>query len=222
MTTPSAAALYRNEGNRDALALLPPDARRVLDVGCGAGDNARLMKAAGRRVTAITWSRAEAELAAPHVDEVVIADVERDPLPFGSESFDALLLSHVIEHVRDPEAVLARLAPLLVRGGTLVVAVPNMAFWRVRWRLVRGDWSRERTGALDRTHLQFWSFETAPELLAASSLQLVRHAPGQLSVPLWPLRRAFPRSCSWIDRNVGGLRPNLFAGQVLLAAVRIG
>lgn len=213
---------YRNHGNREALALLPAAVRRVLDVGCGAGDNARIMAAAGRSVTAITWSPEEAALAAPHVDRVVIADVERDDLPLERGTFDAIFLSHFIEHVHAPAAVLAKLAPLLAKDGVLLIAVPNMAFWRLRWRFLCGNWRREDTGPLDRTHLQFWSYLTAPELLSGTGFRVVRHEPGQLSVPLWPLRRVVPDVCSWVDSKLGPTCPNLFAGQVLLAAVRDG
>ena len=112
--------VYRNEGNREVLALLPDGAKRVLDIGCGAGDNARLMKATGKRVTAVTWSREEATLVAPHAEEVLVADVERDQLHLEAGSFDAILLSHVLEHMRHPAAVLEKLAPCLRSGGTAV------------------------------------------------------------------------------------------------------
>jgi SAM-dependent methyltransferase len=210
--------LYRNEGNAEALALLPAEARRVLDVGCGAGDNARLMTASGRIVTGITWSEAEAALAAPHLDRVLVADIETGELPLTCGSFEALLLSHVIEHVRDPAALLRRLAPLLGPAGVLVVAVPNMAHWRLRWRFARGDWRREDSGPLDRTHLQFWSYQTAPGILDGTPFTLERREAGQLSVPLWPLRRMAPSLCRRMDARVGEWNPNLFAGQVLVRA----
>lgn len=210
--------VYRNAGNPDALALLPPSAHRVLDLGCGAGDNARLMKASGRTVTGVTWSAAEAELASPHLTRVLVADLEAGALPFPERSFDALLLSHVIEHVRDPAALLNRLAPLLSPAGILVVAVPNMAHWRLRVRFARGNWSREASGPLDSTHLQFWSYVTAPEMLTGTPFRLARHEGSGLSVPLWPLRRLAPALCHWLDVTAGRMRPNLFAGQVLLTA----
>ena len=215
---PVADARYRNEGNREVLALLPGDATRVVDVGCGAGDNARLMKQSGRVVTGVTWSEAEARLAAPHLARVLVADIEAGDLPLPRGGFDALLLSHVIEHVRDPAAVLTRLAPLLAPGGLLLLAVPNMANWRLRIRFALGGWSREDTGPLDRTHLHFWSYETALQILESTPFTFEHRQAGQLSVPLWPLRRIAPQLCRWIDKTVGRHAPNLFAGQVLVTA----
>mgnify|MGYP000137857559 CR=1 FL=1 len=45
----------------------------------------------------------------------------------GSESFDVITLSHVIEHVQNPTALLARIQSLLRPGGLLWLALPNPA-----------------------------------------------------------------------------------------------
>jgi 2-polyprenyl-3-methyl-5-hydroxy-6-metoxy-1,4-benzoquinol methylase len=213
--------IYKNDGNREVLDLLPPDGKRILDVGCGAGDNARILTSRGCVVTGITSSEQEGRIAGPHLDRLVIADIESDDLPLEPGSFDAIVLSHVIEHVREPAVVLSKLAPLLANNGTLAIAVPNMANWRLRWRFLRGDWGRETTGPLDRTHLQFWSYSTAAHILDASPFDLVRRNPGQLAIPLWLLRRAAPRLCTILDRVIGRWFPNAFSGQVLLAARRV-
>ena len=58
----------------------------------------------------------------PAVDSVlrvVHHDVENDPLPSGS--FDLIHARFVLEHLRDPAAVLARLAGVLRPGGWLVI-----------------------------------------------------------------------------------------------------
>jgi SAM-dependent methyltransferase len=213
-------SMYRNQGNLDVLALVPAAACRILDVGCGAGDNARLLTASGRIVTGVTCSEAEARFAASHLEHVLVADIEAGSLPLPPCSFDALILSHVIEHVRNPAAVLTALSPLLKPEGILIIAVPNMANWRLRVRFAIGNWSREDTGPLDRTHLHFWSFLTAPSILNDTPFHLLERCAGQVSMPLWPLRFIAPQLCSWLDSRFGPLIPNLFAGQVLLTAAK--
>jgi methionine biosynthesis protein MetW len=146
--------VYANAGNPEVLALIPETAKRVLDAGCGAGDNGRLMSARGISVVGVTLSNAEAVVAASTCDRVIVADLEGDSLPFEERSFDVVLLSHVLEHLRDPQAALCRLAKYLSEEGLAIVAVPNMAHWRIRLRLVRGDWTRQDTGPLDRSHFR--------------------------------------------------------------------
>src|ERR1700724_638047 len=57
--------IYKNDGNRPLIALLDRDAHQVLDVGCGAGDNAELVQSLlpGCQVHGITPSGAESEIA---------------------------------------------------------------------------------------------------------------------------------------------------------------
>src|SRR5579863_8996555 len=200
---------YENSGNASVLALLPSSAVRVLDVGCGAGDNARLLQANGHRVSGVTVSPEEAHVARKYCERVWVGDVERMPLPTDAGPFDALLMSHVVEHLVEPSATITRLAPLLRPQGWLVVAVPNMAFWRVRWRVLRGDWSREDTGFFDRTHVQFWTYDTRGEILRGTPFELLRAYGADGGVPLRPLRRRSPRLASRLDRAGLALLPNL-------------
>jgi 2-polyprenyl-3-methyl-5-hydroxy-6-metoxy-1,4-benzoquinol methylase len=215
---------YGNEGNPAALACIPGSARRVLDVGCGAGDNARLLQARGHEVSGITVSASEAAAAQPFCERVWVGDVERMELPAlePDERFDVALLSHVLEHLGDPHAALRRLATLLRPGGLLVVAVPNMAFWRVRLRVLRGDWSREDVGFFDRTHRQFWTYAARAEILQGTPFELVEAHGADGGVPLRPVRRAWPGLAAAIDRIGGAALPNLVAAQVVVVARRTG
>jgi SAM-dependent methyltransferase len=211
--------VYQNVGNRTLLALLPIEARTVLDVGCGAGDNARLLRERGCRVWGVTLSLAEADLARPVCEEVRVADVESEDLDLPDGFFDAMLCSHVLEHLVRPQCVLRRLSRHLKTGGFVLIAVPNMAQWRLRLRFLRGDWKFDEAGAMDNTHLHFWSYWTADELITPP-LVLRARIGGDPAVPLWPLRRLVPRLCKGIDRTLGPLWLNLFTTQTLLIAVK--
>jgi SAM-dependent methyltransferase len=213
--------VYRNAGNPALLALVPADVRRVLDVGCGAGDNARALKERGCGVWGVTLSEAEAELARPHCEAVVVANTETTPLGLPLDYFDVLLLSHVVEHMIRPDVGLARLAPHLRPGGLALLAVPNMANYRCRFRLLLGDWRREDAGPFDRTHYHFWSYHTVDDLFEGARFRVVKKSPGDPAVPLWPLRRVLPRGWAQVfDRFGGRVAPNLFAGQTLVVARR--
>jgi len=80
----------------------------------------------------------------------------------------------VIEHLRDPEAALARLRPLLGPGGRLVVSTPNIANWAIRLSLLFGRFRYAERGILDRTHLRFFTRRSFGALLATAGLRVER------------------------------------------------
>ena len=91
---------------------------RVLDIGCGRGDNLRrLIRYGGRAVglePALSRAR-EASLLAPTTVAV------GENIPLASESFDMVYISHVLHHAHDVNAVLSECRRLLVPGGLLFV-----------------------------------------------------------------------------------------------------
>lgn len=211
--------VYANAGNAALLDHVPAGARSVLDIGCGAGDNARLLRSRGLKVWAVTLSQGEAACAREFCEQVLVANIETDELPFPAASFDVLLLSHVLEHTVVPGCVLTRLTRFLAPGGLVLVAVPNVANYRYRWRLLCGDWRMEETGTFDRSHLHFWSYHTADETFVGTPLRLSKKVPGDPALPLWPLRRMLPRKLvQWIDTWGGRVTPNFAAQQVILIA----
>jgi 2-polyprenyl-3-methyl-5-hydroxy-6-metoxy-1,4-benzoquinol methylase len=219
--------IYANAGNPGVIAMVGRRARTVLDVGCGAGDNAALLKARDPAPTicGITASEEESALARRHMETVWVMDLEA-PLPkeLASSRFDTILCSHVLEHLRDPAEVVARLAQLLAPGGQMVIAVPNVLSWRQRFDFVAGRFVYTSGGVMDETHLRFYTYETAPRYLLtkAPALRIVeQRAVG--SVPLWFLRRKVlsARLCAWIDEEATRLRPNLFAVETILLAEKL-
>lgn len=213
--------VYANTGNVDLLELIPPEAKCILDVGCGAGDNARILAGRGHRVWGLTLSSGEAHSARAVCEAVWVSDLE-EGLPSDLPSqFDAILFSHVLEHLRRPVQALFSLMPYLKPGGLVFAAVPNMAHWRLRLQFLKGDWTRPHDGPMDSTHLQFWSFHSFRDLFQDLPLQIVRHT-GAFSVPLFPLRRAAPRVARWLDDKVGSRIPNFSAGQTLIVARKLG
>jgi cyclopropane fatty-acyl-phospholipid synthase-like methyltransferase len=105
--------------NAPVLIRVPPDARRVLDVGCGSGALGHAIKRLSpTEVVGVTRSEEEADSARTVLDEVVCADLESADLTHLG-IFDCIVCSHVLEHVRDPAELLAR---LLDRARRLIAA----------------------------------------------------------------------------------------------------
>ncbi|GAA5197592.1 hypothetical protein GCM10023322_69200 [Rugosimonospora acidiphila] len=219
--------VYRNRGNTAVLDLVDRDAVTVLDVGCGAGDNAASLQRRDphKRIFGITGSPKECALAGEHMELCWVADLEAElPPEIDKIQFDCLVFSHVLEHLRDPAALVARLVPSLAPGGTCVIAVPNVLNWRDRLDFLRGRFEYRDIGTLDATHLRFYTYRTAARQLLATAPELaVELVTVSGDVPLWRLmRRLLPeRTCVGI-RELGRRRwPNLFGWQVLIKARRV-
>jgi 2-polyprenyl-3-methyl-5-hydroxy-6-metoxy-1,4-benzoquinol methylase len=221
------AGVYKNDGNLLLLDLLSPNATTILDIGCGAGDNARVirLKRPTAQIVGITLSSDEADLAREHLADVHVIDLDSSDLSFlGNRHFDAVVLSHVLEHLKDPVAVLRRALRYLRPGGQMLVAVPNVMEYRCRLRFLTGRFEYEDCGIMDRTHLHFFTWYTADRDLIhpIKELQIVTKV-AEGAAPLWILRRSiFPTNLSRsIDALCVRLLPNLFGWQIIMSATRI-
>jgi SAM-dependent methyltransferase len=108
--------------------------------------------------------------------QVIVGDLDQpgllDELQEGR--FDVVLAGDILEHLRDPLALLRRCRPLLATGGTLVASIPNVAHGDVRLQLVNGEFPYGVYGLLDATHLRFFTFRTIQDLLHAAGFVPVR------------------------------------------------
>lgn len=107
---------------------LPAGARpRLLDAGCGMGGFlphlARLGEAAGMDPSPDAVAEARRQSGA----DVRVGSLP-DDVPFAPESFDAITLLDVLEHIDDDVAAARRVASLLRPGGLLFLTVPAYPF----------------------------------------------------------------------------------------------
>jgi SAM-dependent methyltransferase len=133
--------------------------RRVLDLGCRYGTlTSRYL--AGNDVVGIDVDRDALEKAAELGIETVWADAE-EPLPFEDRSFDIVVAGELLEHVRDPEALVDEMHRVLRPGGTFVGSVPNAFRAKNRLRFLAG-----RPPESDPTHLHIFTPADVHRLLA--------------------------------------------------------
>ncbi len=167
---------YYNNVNPDLLAAIPLHATKVLELGAGAGALGAAFK---RRNPQANWIGVElmqepAAMAAERLDEIYVADVESDrvELPWASwhAAMDAIVLGDILEHLKDPWAMLSRLAACLSPDGVLLACIPNVGHWTVIDGLLRGDFSYRDQGLLDRTHLRFFTASSMLELFQRAGL----------------------------------------------------
>jgi SAM-dependent methyltransferase len=174
-------------------------APRVLDVGCGAGANARALRArcAQAQVLGIEPNQHAAELAGQACDEVFCGTLEQWLASTPNRRFECVLMSDVLEHVVDPVHLLQSLAELPgTRDAIWIVSVPNYGVWYNRVRTLVGRFEYAWSGLYDRTHVRFFTRGSLRRLLRYCSFWLLtdRCSPSLVqSLAPW-LRRRFAES----------------------------
>jgi 2-polyprenyl-3-methyl-5-hydroxy-6-metoxy-1,4-benzoquinol methylase len=170
---------YHDNCRTDALQLLGPAAGKVLDVGCGSGATGRALLEAGRAdlVDGIELSPSAAERSRADYRRVVVGDIDQLDLARLDGPYDTLLCLDVLEHVRDPWAVLRRLVgDVLAPEATAVVSLPNVQCAEVVGPLLLGRFDYAPSGVLDHTHLRFFTRATGRDLVRSSGLEIVAEA----------------------------------------------
>jgi 2-polyprenyl-3-methyl-5-hydroxy-6-metoxy-1,4-benzoquinol methylase len=166
---------YAHDPRPEIQALLAPQGRRILDVGCAAGCLGSALKGQGAAfVAGIEASRESAVQARAVLDLVVEGDLQTSQFPFAPASFDYLVFADVLEHVVDPDAALARLLPFLRPDGRVIVSVPNMRFYAVLARLLFDRWSYTDSGVRDRTHVRIFTRRSLVAMLEGAGLEVER------------------------------------------------
>jgi 2-polyprenyl-3-methyl-5-hydroxy-6-metoxy-1,4-benzoquinol methylase len=102
----------------------PLPSGRLLDIGCGNGSFLLRMREAGWEVEGIDPDPISVGLARNAGLDVTEGILSEETAASGR--YDAVTLSHVIEHVHDPKGVLSECLRVLRPGGTLWIATPNI------------------------------------------------------------------------------------------------
>ncbi len=144
---------------------------KLLDIGAGAGAFVGYMQERGWEVTGLEPD--ETARAVARTDhKVELTDMDR-LFTLEQDSFDAITLWHVLEHVHDLHAYMERLRGLIRPNGRIFIAVPNYTSYDARVY-------REMWAAYDvPRHLYHFSPDAIGNLLTQHGLQL------QFSEPMW-------------------------------------
>lgn len=147
---------------QQVIRLIPSGNQRILDIGCG--DGVLLSLIGHGRLYGVDLDQSSLDYAATKV-KAKFLKVPAELLPFKSGFFDVVIATEIIEHLDQPEKLLAEAKRVLKRSGRLILTTPV----------------KTTAGLTDRLHVR--------EFTSAELLQLCRgyfkRVKISFSHPLW-------------------------------------
>ncbi|MEM8960941.1 MAG: class I SAM-dependent methyltransferase [Acidobacteriota bacterium] len=139
---------------------------RLVDLGFGDGSLMRMARGLGFDVYGVEASaRRRDRMRVYFGDRITMPPGGDEPLPWGQ--FDAVVASHLLEHLPDPGAFLSRIHDALVDGGIVYVAVPDIA--SLQFRVLGKRWPAINPVA----HIQYFDHDSLERLLTDRGFEII-------------------------------------------------
>jgi len=223
-----------------------PRGSSVLELGCSTGFiGERLIEERGCRVMGLELDSEAAVVARARGLEVREGSLEDEAFRRSIDgAFDVVMATDVIEHLHEPEPVLADMRRWVRPAGLAIVAVPNVAVWSMRVALLGGEFDYRDTGLCDRTHLRFFTRASLHRMVSREGWRIAAEMVDAWEVPGLQrlmfdgpnrLRAHFPETTGrfwqnqlfhgagrvlrvhqWLGRGLGQRWPNLCANHFAL------
>ncbi len=162
----------------DILELVPDQIERVLDVGCSIGAlGEQIKRKTSAEVIGVEIDEEMAKEAEGKLDRIINADIEKLDLKnaFSDQVFDCIIFADVLEHLKEPQKALKKLACFLKPEGSVIACIPNVRHYSTLFSLVfKKNWPDRDRGIHDRTHLHFFCLRNIQELFAGAEMQIER------------------------------------------------
>jgi len=125
----------------------------IIDAPCGSGAFTRRLAESAYAIQALDLVVLPAVPVAKSQVNAVVADMDQ-PLPYQTESVDAVVSIEGIEHIRRPWDFIGECARVVKPGGWLIVSTPNISSLRSRWRWFWTGFHNKAKYPLDEAHPQ--------------------------------------------------------------------
>lgn len=150
---------------------------RVLDLGCSTGLLVRLLCDRGYQAEGLEINSRTAAWGRAHYGVTIHDHLFEDP-SYDTEPFDAILMTDVLEHMRDPLAFLRLVVQRLRPGGIVLVTFPDIhsvesRYWRLLARLTGRSWLWGHWHVPE--HIFEFTPTTARRLFSAAGLEVARY-----------------------------------------------
>lgn len=130
-------------------------AERLLDLGCGDGQNLDWLAPFARQLHGCDYNPVRLARACTRPEVATVFGGEIGALPIGDGAYDVVFFNHVVEHIHDDVGALAECLRVLRPGGLLVLGAPNegCAWWQLAYR-------RSPASLAGTDHVHFYTAQT--------------------------------------------------------------
>lgn len=153
---------YYNYERRGLIELMGPPSKeelRVLEIGCGMGATLGYIKNSYKKaqVYGIELVGDVAKLGGKYLPNIIAGNIEQMEMPYPKGFFDYIICADVLEHLHNPEEIVRKLGIYLKPSGAMIASIPNVMHYSILLDLLKGNFTYQDSGILDRTHLHFFT-----------------------------------------------------------------
>jgi GT2 family glycosyltransferase len=132
---------------------------KVLEVGCACGATLLRIKYLNKtaEIHGIELCPEPAAIA-KHFAHVTAENIENTHIAYQEGFFDYIIFADVLEHLYQPQQVLENMKKYLKPDGYILASIPNVMHVSVVKDLLKGNWTYQDAGILDKTHIRFFTF----------------------------------------------------------------
>ena len=186
-------------GDHSVIGRMVNEGARVLDIGCGDGALMRLLHhECGARARGLEIDPNKAHRCVTRGLSVVQGDAEQDLGDFPSGSFDYVILSHTLQHLKHPRAALKQAARI---GEHVIVSITNAGRWSLRAKLL----TKGRLGPAELLHR--YTIRDFADLAREMRLGIERAVPLSRGQPGAPFAKTIWRANWFCEEAVFLLTP---------------
>lgn len=171
--------------SHDLIIQLVGKDKAVLDLGCGAGNLSRKLKANQNFVVGVDIKKNLS--SQENCDEFIQEDLDKKDRfdKIDLSRFDLILCADVIEHLKNPDELLNNIREKMKLKAKVILSVPNVANIVVRFSLLFGRFSYSDAGILDKGHLRFFTHSAIKDLIKEAGFKIIYFTPTLLPVFLF-------------------------------------
>ena len=199
------------------LRMMPLSGARVLDLGFGCAAIASRLRKHGAVIDGVDLSPAAVAENRELFANVYQKDLNRLDEVGLKEKYDIVLCADILQFLVDPADVLSRLKKYMVRGGLLVISIPNFVNLSTRLHVLFGRFPLHHRGIIEEKALHFFTNAEFQQLLKRTSWELVDSTVSNLPlILLFPfLKRRMFRPLIGLCRGMTVLMKGLFGYQCI-------
>ncbi len=169
---------------------------KILEVGSVPGHFTILLKNLGYNIHGLDIDPSRiTKLIEKHNIQITKTDIEVEKLPFSTESFDLILFTEILEHLRiNPLDALSEVTRVLKKNGRLVISTPNISpQMRLACLVLDYDYMGDPVKEFSKLkklghmgHIRLYSVKELQKLLDYAKLRLISiDYKGSISIPNW-------------------------------------